>query len=313
VATNDTGSTNEDTPVTVTVTANDTDIDGTIDASTVDLDPATPGVQNTFSNTSGSWSVNTSGEVTFTPALNYIGTATISYVVQDNGGEFSNPATISIEVGPSTAVNPVATNDSITTTAGQDIIMNILNNDLKGSADINNNSIDLDPSEPGVQHVITLPGKGTATVDATGLLHFEPEPGFTGMVEFNYSISDVNGNESNIAKVTISILSSLPEGVVIPNAFSPNGDGQNDQFIIEGAEQLGVALYVYNRWGNIVYSNSNYKNSWEGNTSNAQDPGNATKISLGTNDSKLPDGTYFYIVEFADQSKRYSGFVELRR
>jgi gliding motility-associated-like protein len=409
VATNDIGSTNEDTPVTIQVTTNDTDSDGTIDASTVDLDPATPGVQNTFTNASGDWSVNTSGEVTFTQALNYNGIASLTYVVNDNTGATSNLAnitvtvdpvndppvavddsnvtkegipvsgsvslndsdvdgtvvynttpvdgpahgtivitadgnytytpangfvgtdiikiqvcdngtpssctteTLTIEVTPSLTVNPVAKNDSTTIFAGQDVNMNILNNDLKGSADINVSSVDLDPSEPGIQSVVTLPGKGTASVDATGVLHFEPEPEFTGTIEFNYSVSDVNGNVSNTASVTIKVQSNLPEGVIVPNAFSPNGDGVNDRFIIEGAESLDVALYVYNRWGNIVYSNSNYNNSWEGNTSNVQDPGNATKISLGTGDSKLPDGTYFYIVEFADQSKRYSGFVELRR
>jgi gliding motility-associated-like protein len=409
VATNDISSTNEDTPVTITVTTNDTDTDGTIDASTVDLDPATPGIQNTFSNASGDWSVNTSGEVTFTPALNYNGIASLTYVVNDNSGTTSNPAsvtitvngindapvagndfnsttegvsvtgsvssndsdvdgtlvysvtpvngpshgtivitsdgnytytpengfvgtdiieiqvcdngtpssclteTLTINVSSSLSVNPVAKDDSFTTSVGQNITMNILNNDVRGSADIEVSSVDLDPSEPGKQNVITLPGKGTASVDETGVLHFEPESGFTGTVEFNYSVNDVNGNPSNIASITISVQSSLPEGVVVPNAFSPNGDGLNDQFVIEGAENLDVALYVYNRWGNIVYSNSNYKNSWEGNTSNVQDPGNATKISLGTSDSKLPDGTYFYIVEFADQSKRYSGFVELRR
>jgi gliding motility-associated-like protein len=409
LATNDIGSTTEDTPVTIQVTTNDTDSDGTIDASTVDLDPATPGVQNTFTNASGDWSVNTSGEVTFTPALNYNGIASLTYVVNDNTGATSNLAnitvtvdpvndppvavddsnvtkegipvsgsvslndsdvdgtvvynttpvdgpahgtivitadgnytytpangfvgtdiikiqvcdngtpssctteTLTIEVTPSLTVNPVAKNDSTTIFAGQDVNMNILNNDLKGSADINVSSVDLDPSEPGIQSVVTLPGKGTASVDATGVLHFEPEPEFTGTIEFNYSVSDVNGNVSNTASVTIKVQSNLPEGVIVPNAFSPNGDGVNDRFIIEGAESLDVALYVYNRWGNIVYSNSNYNNSWEGNTSNVQDPGNATKISLGTGDSKLPDGTYFYIVEFADQSKRYSGFVELRR
>ena len=409
VATNDTGSTDEDTPVTITVTSNDTDVDGTIDASTVDLDPATPGIQNTFTNTSGSWSVNASGAVTFTPASNFSGSATLNYTVNDNNGATSNTGTLtitvnpvndapvaaddsnvttegvpvsgsvslndsdvdgtlvynvtpisgpahgtititsdgkytytpengfagtdvieiqvcdngtpslctseklSIEVKPSAVVNPVTENDSITVSEGQNIVLGILNNDLKGSADIDAGSIDLDPSVPGVQSVLTIPGKGTASVDASGILHFEPEPGFTGTIEFNYSISDVKGNLSNTAKVIILVESNLPEGVVVPNAFSPNGDGRNDQFIIEGAENLDVALYVYNRWGNIVYSSSNYKNNWEGNTSNVQDPGNATKISLGANDSKLPDGTYFYIVEFANQSKRYSGFVELRR
>ncbi|MBF4507858.1 DUF11 domain-containing protein, partial [Flavobacterium sp. JLP] len=59
VANNDTKTTNEDTAVTIDVTANDTDADGTINKATVDLDPATPGIQTTFSVTGqGTYTVN---------------------------------------------------------------------------------------------------------------------------------------------------------------------------------------------------------------------------------------------------------------
>jgi gliding motility-associated-like protein len=290
--------------VTGSVSSNDSDVDGTLVYSVTPVNGPSH----------GTIVITSDGNYTYTPENGFVGTDIIEIQVCDNGTPSSClTETLTINVSSSLSVNPVAKDDSFTTSVGQNITMNILNNDVRGSADIEVSSVDLDPSEPGKQNVITLPGKGTASVDETGVLHFEPESGFTGTVEFNYSVNDVNGNPSNIASITISVQSSLPEGVVVPNAFSPNGDGLNDQFVIEGAENLDVALYVYNRWGNIVYSNSNYKNSWEGNTSNVQDPGNATKISLGTSDSKLPDGTYFYIVEFADQSKRYSGFVELRR
>ena len=66
-AVNDNTTTPEETVITYNVTSNDTDIDGTINAATVDLDPGTGGIQNTFSNAGGSWSVASSGVVTFTP------------------------------------------------------------------------------------------------------------------------------------------------------------------------------------------------------------------------------------------------------
>src|SRR6185295_16531038 len=64
VAVNDNGATNEDTPVTLlNVTANDTDVDGTVNVTTVDLDPLTVGKQITFTNAQGTWNVNASGDV----------------------------------------------------------------------------------------------------------------------------------------------------------------------------------------------------------------------------------------------------------
>ncbi|MFN5786265.1 MAG: Ig-like domain-containing protein, partial [Flavobacteriia bacterium] len=86
VANDNTTTTTEDTPVTVNVTANDTDADGSINASTVDLDPTTPGQQTTVTTPDGTWSVDGSGNVTFTPASDFNGSATIDYTVNDNSG-----------------------------------------------------------------------------------------------------------------------------------------------------------------------------------------------------------------------------------
>ncbi|MFH7040686.1 Ig-like domain-containing protein, partial [Flavobacterium plurextorum] len=100
VAVNDNAETDEDTVVTIDVTANDTDVDGTIDVASVDLDPATAGIQTSFSVTGqGTYSVDALGIVTFTPEANYNGTTTpISYTVQDNQGAVSASATITVKV-----------------------------------------------------------------------------------------------------------------------------------------------------------------------------------------------------------------------
>ncbi|MBF4508848.1 cadherin-like domain-containing protein, partial [Flavobacterium sp. JLP] len=105
----DTKTTNEDTAVTIDVTANDTDADGTVNKATVDLDPATPGIQTTFSVTGqGTYTVDALGIVTFTPVLNYSGTATpVNYTVSDNDGAVSNTAAITVTV-TSVNDNPVA-------------------------------------------------------------------------------------------------------------------------------------------------------------------------------------------------------------
>ena len=74
--------------------------------------------------------------------------------------------------------------------------------------------------------------------------------------------------------------------VIVPEGFSPNGDGVNDFFVIENPLNKIIKLTVFNRWGNIVYTADNYENNWNG---------VATKgLVIG---SELPDGTYFYILE----------------
>ena len=95
------------TPVTIAVTANDTDADGTINVATVDLDPATTGIQTTFTVTGeGTYTVDVLGIVTFTPVLNYNGVATpVNYTVNDNLGLVSNSATINVIVSPSNSSN----------------------------------------------------------------------------------------------------------------------------------------------------------------------------------------------------------------
>ncbi|MEB3886992.1 Ig-like domain-containing protein, partial [Lyngbya sp. CCY1209] len=76
-ATNDTAATAPGTPVTFNITDNDSDSENNLDPSTVDLDPDTPGQQTSFAvEGEGTYSVDTEGNVTFTPEEGFIGEAT---------------------------------------------------------------------------------------------------------------------------------------------------------------------------------------------------------------------------------------------
>lgn len=57
--------------------------------------------------------------------------------------------------------------------------------------------------------------------------------------------------------------SDCETAITIPNIFTPNGDQQNETFRIENLA-ANSNLTVYSRWGNIVYSNPNYGNNWDG-------------------------------------------------
>ncbi|WP_269221602.1 Ig-like domain-containing protein [Flavobacterium sp. IMCC34518] len=215
IANNDTATTTEDTPVTINVATNvsglDTDVDGTIDVATVDLDPATAGIQPTFTVTGeGTYSVAATGVVTFTPVLNFNGTATaINYTVNDNLGLVSNTATLTITV---TAVNdaPIANNDTVTTTEDTPVTINVATNvagldtDVDGTIDVA--TVDLDPATAGIQPTFTVTGEGTYSVAATGVVTFTPVLNFNGTATaINYTVNDNLGLVSNTATLTITV------------------------------------------------------------------------------------------------------------
>ena len=53
--------------------------------------------------------------------------------------------------------------------------------------------------------------------------------------------------------------------VLISNAFTPNGDGVNDTYVIARAERYpNNTLYIFNTLGQLVYSAHGYKNQWDG-------------------------------------------------
>ena len=93
--------------------------------------------------------------------------------------------------------------------------------------------------------------------------------------------------------------------IVIPGGFSPNGDGINDRFEIVRPTNTSISLQIFNRWGNAVYINSDYKNDWRG---------KGTGNFLGQD---VPDGTYYYIVNATNnttnQVRNYVGFITLKR
>lgn len=92
----------------------------------------------------------------------------------------------------------------------------------------------------------------------------------------------------------ISIYECTPPAVIIPDVFTPNGDGINDIFYIAYLPE-GSVLKIYNRWGNIVYENRSYHNDWDGSTGAGQ---------------KVSDGTYFYALQTPD-GKKYSSTVNV--
>ena len=101
VADDDTATTDFGVPAVVGATSNDIAYTVRLDPRTVDLDVATVGRQVTASTAAGTWSVDATGTVTFTPSDGFTGRASQTYRVRDRLGRPSNTATITVTVKPS--------------------------------------------------------------------------------------------------------------------------------------------------------------------------------------------------------------------
>ena len=98
----DYGTTLEETSVTINVLSNDKeksdDEDDAIDPATVDLEPQTGELDQSITTSSGKYDVDASGEVTYIPALNFVGNSIIRYTVRDRDGRKSNESKLAITV-----------------------------------------------------------------------------------------------------------------------------------------------------------------------------------------------------------------------
>ncbi|MFA7274273.1 MAG: Ig-like domain-containing protein [Crocinitomicaceae bacterium] len=160
VALNDTTSTDEDIAVIFNITNNDTDVDGNLNISTV--------VLSTSSNLFGTWTVDLFGNVTYTPALNFNGTASVNYTILDSTGAISNVATIYVIVNPINDT-PVIVNDYLSTSIN-----------VAGSGDfITTADTDVDGTLTA-SVLVQGPTNGIFTYLPNGNFTYTPTPGYFG-------------------------------------------------------------------------------------------------------------------------------------
>ena len=58
--------------------------------------------------------------------------------------------------------------------------------------------------------------------------------------------------------------------VMVPTAFTPNGDGQNDILYVRGTKVTDGVIEIYNRWGELVYTSKDPTTGWDGTYKGAQ-------------------------------------------
>lgn len=102
----------------------------------------------------------------------------------------------------------------------------------------------------------------------------------------------------NYLGVTVSLFDCNPDeyAFFIPDGFSPNGDNVNDTFRIPDIEFLypDYTLEIFNRYGNVMFKGDRNKPNWDGRNSE----------SVGFGDGIVPNGVYFYVVNFNKNNRR---------
>ncbi|EJG1581235.1 tandem-95 repeat protein, partial [Vibrio parahaemolyticus] len=176
-AKNDVITTEEDTAVTIDVLVNDSDVEGDVLSIQSASVPSEQGSVDIVD-----------GKLVFTPAENFNGEATITYIVTD--GDLTDEANVTVTVTP---VNdsPVAVDDTVSTQEDTVVTIDVLTNDT-----------DVDGDKLSIESASVPKEQGTVEV-VDGKLVFTPAENFNGDAEITYTVTD--GELTDEAKVTVTV------------------------------------------------------------------------------------------------------------
>ncbi|WP_248376986.1 tandem-95 repeat protein [Vibrio parahaemolyticus] len=176
-AENDVITTEEDTAVTIDVLVNDSDVEGDVLSIQSASVPSEQGSVDIVD-----------GKLVFTPAENFNGEATITYIVTD--GDLTDEAKVTVTVTP---VNdsPVAVDDTVSTQEDTVVTIDVLPNDS-----------DVDGDKLSIQSASVPEAQGKVEI-VEGKLVFTPAENFNGDAEITYTVTD--GQLTDEAKVTVTV------------------------------------------------------------------------------------------------------------
>ncbi|WP_404981403.1 T9SS type B sorting domain-containing protein [Capnocytophaga granulosa] len=200
------------------------------------------------------------------------------------------------------AVDDDFTATPVNTTKGAVNVGNVLENDLYAGK----NALDhLDKVTAKIED--NNGGISGAYIDEQGNLII-PQGTPVGVYDLEYNLCmKEHPGVCKTAKVRVEVIKDKP--LTIYNGVSADGDGHNDYFKIDGIEYYPKNnLKIFNRWGVLVYEKDGYSNE-------APFDGHSNGRATISADSKLPQGTYYYILEYEDsddQSHTEKGWLYLK-
>ncbi len=212
-------------------------------------------------------------------------------VCDDNDSIQCRTLRIILDVSPFNAP-PIAGTDNVNITSTDAVPIAVLENDE-------------DPEGEGIILDTTFAlnaGHGTMYYEDESTIMYVPDRYYDGPDEFLYTLCDLGVPQECITG-QVSILIDIPtEDLVVYQAFSPNGDMINDEWIIDGiGEYPDNAVRVFDQWNREVFSATGYDNEnvvWTGQDNDGQD---------------LPEGSYIYNISFNNGPATRSGMVILKR
>jgi len=109
---------------------------------------------------------------------------------------------------------------------------------------------------------------------------FQPSHTYGNLGSYTVTLIVTDGVCPDTVTVVIEVFGE--SSILIPNVFTPNGDGSNDFFSVFGENLIEVKGEIFNRWGQKMFAWDNVNGKWDGRTLSG---------------NEVPDGTYFYIIE----------------
>ena len=163
-----------------------------------------------------------------------------------------------------------------------------------------------------ISSVISQCGEANGSIQVsaqggTGSFNFTWSNGGNGALLENIDkgtyILTVTDQQNCTLSDTFSIDCSPLIPITVPQFLSPNNDGKNDAWIFGNTSQYSeIKVWVYNRWGNIVYQSDLYQNDWNGWFTEGRQV-----------DGPLPAATYFYVIDTMKKSQDLiKGYIEIQ-
>ena len=271
-AQDDVNTTQEDVAVGTYVKSNDTEFEPTL-------------IQVMVNPRHGVATVTIDDSLRYIPSPDYSGLDSIRYALCTvEKPSVCDTAWLRLTVFP---VNdpPLAVFDTATTYRNRSRLITVLANDKDPDGD------------PITLQLLSGAANGTVTMEGTQF-RYTPNKNFVGSDRFRYAVCD-NAQPSLCDSTDVFVNVLDREDLDIPNGISPNGDGVNDTWVVDGIELINNnEVIILNRWGNVVWQMTNYDNSWGG---------------VNRKGEALPTGTYYYVIKAPEEDVVYKGFIVIER
>lgn len=289
VATNNSAQTRQGVPIVFNVTSNDTDANDAINPATVDLDVNTAGIQQTFTNAQGTWTVDNQGNVRFTSVNSFTGNATLNYTVNDtytqdgqSRAATSNPAVLTVNVVATPDSDGDGVNDEFDLDDDNDGILDCEEKGLQ-NADFNDVFVvngSAAQSTTNSREVVLTQAVGNQSGQTYGRNRIDFTKGFTFNFQANLGTKDNNGADG----IAI-IFHNSPAGTT---ALGGQGIGMGSQGIANG---IVLELDTFDNGATVGDIPNDHTMIWD-----SDNQGGAGLLSSAVDFGNLEDGAWHDVV-----------------